>query len=77
MGSNKIPTQLPKSKGISSCTSSKETWDTLERCHASGVKVKKMKLQALRRQYEHIDMEEQEKIEDFFNRVRVVTNLIA
>jgi hypothetical protein len=36
-----------------------------------------MKLQALRRQYEHIDMEEQEKIEDFFNRVRVVTNLIA
>jgi uncharacterized protein (DUF2267 family) len=27
--------------------------------------------------YEHIDMEEQEKIKDFFKRVRVVTNLIA
>ncbi|MCI03203.1 retrovirus-related pol polyprotein from transposon TNT 1-94, partial [Trifolium medium] len=42
-----------------SCTSSKDAWNTLERCHTSGAKVKKVKLQALDRKYEHIEMEEQ------------------
>ncbi|MCI05287.1 hypothetical protein A2U01_0026338, partial [Trifolium medium] len=40
-------------------------------------KVKKVKLQAPRRQYEHVEMEEQEKVEDFFNGVRVITNSMA
>jgi hypothetical protein len=62
---------------ISTCTSAKEAWETLERCHTGGTKVKKVKLQALRRQYEHVEMEDQEKVEDFFNRVRVITNSMA
>ncbi|PNX63345.1 retrovirus-related Pol polyprotein from transposon TNT 1-94, partial [Trifolium pratense] len=62
---------------IATCTSAKEAWDTLERCHNGGDKVKKVKLQALRRKYEHMEMEEDEKIEDFFNRLRTITNPMA
>ncbi|MCI11058.1 copia protein, partial [Trifolium medium] len=60
-------------------TSLKEASDTLERCYTSGAKVKKVKLQALRRKYEHAEMEEQEKVEHFFNRVRInlAMNLIS
>ncbi|GAU50483.1 hypothetical protein TSUD_409690 [Trifolium subterraneum] len=59
---------------ISACTTAKQAWDTLERCHTGGMKVKKVKLQALRKQYEHTEMEDDEKIEDFFNKVKVITN---
>ncbi|GAU42845.1 hypothetical protein TSUD_387380 [Trifolium subterraneum] len=62
---------------ISACTTAKQAWDTLERCHSGGMKVKKVKLQALRKQYEHTEMEDDEKIEDFFNKVKVITNSIA
>ncbi|GAU37611.1 hypothetical protein TSUD_365320 [Trifolium subterraneum] len=59
---------------ISACATAKQAWDTLERCHTGGMKVKKVKLQALRKQYEHTEMEDDEKIEDFFNKVKVITN---
>ncbi|GAU38696.1 hypothetical protein TSUD_54440 [Trifolium subterraneum] len=62
---------------ISTCKTTKEAWDTLERCHTGGTKVKKVKLQALRKQYEHVEMEEQEKIEDYFSKVRVITNAMT
>ncbi|CAJ2635289.1 unnamed protein product [Trifolium pratense] len=62
---------------ISTCTTAKQAWDTLERCHTGDAKVKKVKLQALRKQYEHVEMEETEKIEDFFNRVRNITNSMS
>jgi hypothetical protein len=29
---------------ISTCTSSKEAWETLEKCHTAGIKVKNVKL---------------------------------
>ncbi|GAU35215.1 hypothetical protein TSUD_204910 [Trifolium subterraneum] len=62
---------------ISACTTAKQAWETLERCHTGGMKVKKVKLQALRKQYEHTEMEDDEKIEDFFNKVKVITNSMA
>jgi hypothetical protein len=62
---------------ISACATAKQAWDTLERCHTGGMKVKKVKLQALRKQYEHTEMEDDEKIEAFFNKMKVITNSIA
>ncbi|PNX64290.1 retrovirus-related Pol polyprotein from transposon TNT 1-94 [Trifolium pratense] len=62
---------------ISTCTTAKEAWDTLERCPTGGQKVKKVKFQALRRRYEHLEMEDHKKIEELFKRVKVITNSMA
>jgi hypothetical protein len=42
---------------ISTCTSAKIAWETLEKYHAGNEKVKKVKLQALMKQYELFVME--------------------
>ncbi|GAU36409.1 hypothetical protein TSUD_38770 [Trifolium subterraneum] len=62
---------------IFACATAKQAWDTLERCHTGDMKAKKVNLQALRKQYEHTEMEDDEKIEDFFNKVKVITNSMA
>ncbi|XP_045822102.1 uncharacterized protein LOC123914985 [Trifolium pratense] len=47
---------------ISKSTKSKEAWDILEGYHDGGTKVKKVKLQAFRRQYESMVMDEDQKV---------------
>ena len=47
---------------ISKATSAKEAWDIIQRCHAGGEKVKKVRLQSLRKQYESLHMEENDTI---------------
>ncbi|XP_045802647.1 uncharacterized protein LOC123896281 [Trifolium pratense] len=47
---------------ISKSTKSKKAWDILEGYHDGGTKVKKVKLQAFRRQYESMVMEEDQKV---------------
>jgi len=37
-------------------------------------KVKKISLQALRRQYEFLEMKKEEKIEDYFSTIQTITN---
>ncbi|CAJ2667520.1 unnamed protein product [Trifolium pratense] len=54
---------------ISKSTKSKEAWDILEGYHDGGTKVKKVKLQAFRRQYESMVMEEDQKVSDFFSKL--------
>ncbi|PNX74518.1 copia-type reverse transcriptase-like protein, partial [Trifolium pratense] len=47
---------------IAKATKSKEAWDILERYHTGGDKVKSVKLQAYQRQYESMEMEEDQKM---------------
>ncbi|XP_019465355.1 PREDICTED: uncharacterized protein LOC109363549 [Lupinus angustifolius] len=61
---------------ISAATSSKEAWEILNKCYSGGVKVKKVRLQMMRRQYELLQMEDQESIEDYFTRIRTLINVM-
>ncbi|XP_019434413.1 PREDICTED: uncharacterized protein LOC109341068 [Lupinus angustifolius] len=61
---------------ISAATSSKEAWQILDKCYSGGVKVKKVRLQMMRRQYELLQMEEQESIADYFTRIRTLINVM-
>ncbi|XP_019430552.1 PREDICTED: uncharacterized protein LOC109337919 [Lupinus angustifolius] len=61
---------------ISAAQTSKEAWETLERCYGGGTKVRKVKLQLMRRQFELLQMEEEERISDYFARIRRLTNLM-
>ncbi|XP_073221586.1 uncharacterized protein [Cicer arietinum] len=55
-------------------STSKEAWEILVKYYTGGEKAKKVKLQMLRRQYELLQMEEDEAVADYFNRVQVVVN---
>lgn len=59
---------------ISKAKSSKEAWEILEKSHSGLAKVKKVRLQTMRRQYELLQMEEQESIAEYFTRIRSLTN---
>lgn len=58
---------------VSEATSSKEAWDNLSRAFAGAEKLKKVRLQTLRRQYENLQMEK-ESIAEFFTKVVTITN---
>ncbi|PNX90251.1 F-box protein [Trifolium pratense] len=59
---------------IAKSTKSKEAWDILESYHDGGAKVKKVKLQAYRRQYESMVMEEDQKVSDYFSKLLSLVN---
>ncbi|CAJ2640476.1 unnamed protein product [Trifolium pratense] len=59
---------------IADFTTSKEAWDTLQKSYGGDAKVKKVKLQALKRQYELLEMKNDETIADYFTRVVTLTN---
>ncbi|XP_019425145.1 PREDICTED: uncharacterized protein LOC109334028 [Lupinus angustifolius] len=61
---------------ISAASSAKEAWETLDKCYSRGLKVKKVRLQMMRRQYELLQMEEQESISEYFTRIRALTDLM-
>jgi len=54
--------------------SAKETWDALEKLYVGDGKLKKVRLQALRRQYEVLTMEEDETVSQYFDKVINLTN---
>ncbi|XP_019430203.1 PREDICTED: uncharacterized protein LOC109337644 [Lupinus angustifolius] len=60
---------------ISSATNSKEAWLILDACNQGPEQLRKVRLQTLRRQYELMQMEGNEKVAQFFN--RVVTHMNA
>lgn len=62
---------------ISAANTANEAWDILEKCYTGGEKVKKVRLQALRRQYELMQIEDLKKVADYFNQVLTLTNLMA
>ncbi|XP_019455152.1 PREDICTED: uncharacterized protein LOC109356282 [Lupinus angustifolius] len=59
---------------IQNVTTTKEAWGILVRSHSGGDKIRKVKLQTLRRQYELIQMEENDKVGDYFTKVITITN---
>ncbi|XP_019418567.1 PREDICTED: uncharacterized protein LOC109329352 [Lupinus angustifolius] len=61
---------------IASVTNSREAWQILEKCNEGANQLKKVRLQTLRRQYELMQMEVNEKVGEFFNHVIALTNLM-
>lgn len=61
---------------IASGDSAKVAWVILEKCNARDDRFNKVRLQTLKKQFELLQMESQEKIADYFGRVRNITNLM-
>lgn len=61
---------------IASAKTAKQTWDSLVKCYDGGDKLKEVKLQTLRRQFELLQTESTEKISDYFTRILNLTNLM-
>ncbi|XP_019435710.1 PREDICTED: uncharacterized protein LOC109342107 [Lupinus angustifolius] len=59
---------------ISKARSAKEAWEVVEKCNEGAEQLKKVRLQTMRRQYELMQMESNEKVAQFFNRVNSHTN---
>ena len=59
---------------ISSAESSKKAWDTLETCYQGVTKVKNVKLQNLRRDFENLKMKDNETVDNFMTQVMSVVN---
>lgn len=55
-------------------TTEKAVWDTLVRCYRGDTSVKNVKLQSLQKQYENLNIKNNEKILDYISRVIMVTN---
>lgn len=65
---------LDNFKKVGDIDSSKETWDILEKFFGGDEKVKEVRLHTLKRTYERLHMEENERITDFFTRVIKLVN---
>ncbi|KAK2365331.1 hypothetical protein QL285_090104 [Trifolium repens] len=61
---------------VGDCESAKEAWDILAQSFGGGEKVKEVKLQTFKRQYELLQMEESESIGDYFTKVTRLVNQI-
>ncbi|BAU00313.1 hypothetical protein VIGAN_10189700, partial [Vigna angularis var. angularis] len=59
---------------IQHAKTAREAWSILVRCHTGGEKIKKVKLQTLRRQYELMQMLDGDKIREYFDKVIAITN---
>ncbi|GKU86688.1 hypothetical protein SLEP1_g1181 [Rubroshorea leprosula] len=59
---------------IEDASRSKQAWDTLMTTYKGAKKVKKVKLQTLRRQYELLQMESFKTVATYINRVLALTN---
>ena len=55
-------------------TMSKGPWDILDIFYGGDTSVKKVKLQSLRKQYENLNMKDNEKVSDYISRVFMITN---
>ncbi|GAU41877.1 hypothetical protein TSUD_367420 [Trifolium subterraneum] len=61
---------------VGDALSSKEAWDNLEKAYGGATKVKKVRLQTYKRQFELLQMEEKESVGDFVTRVTKLLNLM-
>lgn len=59
---------------IAAAKSAKEAWDTLENSYKGGAKVLKVRLQALRRQFELLQMEDNETMTEYFVKIQSFAN---
>ena len=61
---------------ISHAETTKEAWDILVKYYEGGEKVKVVKLQTLRRQYELLSMGEDEKVAEYMSKVQKLVHLM-
>lgn len=61
-------------ENIASAKTSKAAWDILVKCYDGGDKLKQVNLQTLKRQFELVQMENSERIGDYFTRILSLTN---
>ncbi|GAU33536.1 hypothetical protein TSUD_143290 [Trifolium subterraneum] len=66
--------QMKVFEKIADATTSKDAWDILQKSYGGDAKVKKVKLQALKRQFELLEMKNDEAIAEYFTRVETLTN---
>ncbi|KAK2363368.1 hypothetical protein QL285_088360 [Trifolium repens] len=59
---------------ITDSATAKAAWDTLVRCYSGDASVKKVKLQSLRKQYENLNMKNNEKVPEYISRMILITN---
>ncbi|GAU36721.1 hypothetical protein TSUD_318190 [Trifolium subterraneum] len=59
---------------IADATTSKDAWGILQKSYGGDAKVKKVKLQALKRQFELLEMKNDEAVAEYFTRVETLTN---
>ncbi|XP_020258742.1 uncharacterized protein LOC109835165 [Asparagus officinalis] len=59
---------------ISNALSSKEAWEILQKSYQGAERAKKVRLQALRVEFENLKMKATESISDYFSRVQTITN---
>ena len=59
---------------ISSASTSKEAWDILNKAYKGEEKVKMVRLQALRGEFDLLKMKESESVEEFYNRTISIAN---
>ena len=59
---------------IDDSTTVKAAWDTLSRCYGGDTSVKKVKLQSLRKQYENLNMKDNEKVSEYISRVILINS---
>ena len=60
---------------IAECEKSHDAWDTLDKVYKGSVKVKVVKLQMLRRDFESLSMKENESVECFITRVQNIVKI--
>ncbi|PNX87586.1 F-box protein [Trifolium pratense] len=61
---------------IENAGSAKECWDILAKCHEGNEKLKKVRLQTWKRKFEILQMEDNETITAYFNRITNISNQI-
>ncbi|GAU32209.1 hypothetical protein TSUD_277890 [Trifolium subterraneum] len=59
---------------IDNATSSKECWDILDKGHSGNDKLKQVRLTTWKRQFELLQMDENESIAEYFNKITNITN---
>ncbi|XP_019429218.1 PREDICTED: uncharacterized protein LOC109336858 [Lupinus angustifolius] len=59
---------------ISGAETSKQAWDSLGKCYEGVAKIKKVKLQTLRRQFELLQMDESESVAAYMTKVLTISN---
>ncbi|KAK2438086.1 putative mitochondrial protein [Trifolium repens] len=59
---------------IENATSAKECWDILEKAHSGNEKLKQVRLQTWKRKFELLQMEANESIAEYFNKITNITN---